>query len=846
MKKLLLLLVSLNYQILFSQTATAPSVGDGTSENPYQISSLENLYWIAESSTRWSYHYIQTIDIDAASTSGWSGGGWTPIGSSTTQFAATYNGGGYSINGLYINRTIGDYQGLFGSTSGATISNLGMKNVDVTGRYYIGGLVGQSSTTIISNCFSTGSVTGNERVGSLVGFNTNNSTVTNCYSMGSVAGVKAIGGLVGANYNSSTLSSSYSTCNVTSNDRSGGLLGLNYISTVSNCYSKGSVSGDSYVGGLLGSNYNSCTVNNSYSTGSVSANSAVGGLIGYNLNSAVNNSFWNIETSGRNTSAGGTGKTTAEMKSQVTFTDAGWDFSTMWKIRSYKNDGYPYLKWQYPTPDAIAPTAGDGTSGSPYQIAILENLYWIAQNSSRWGYCYIQTANIDASETTGWGIEGWIPIGDNTIQFTGNYNGDGHIIDGLYISRSGIEYQGLFGKTNTATIANLGVTNVNITGYYRAGGVVGSNYNNSTVTNCYSTGNVAGNSVIGGLVGDNSYSATLSKCYSTCSVTGDRMLGGLVGVSIYSASVNNSYSRSGVTGNRYEVGGLIGLIGYSATVSYCYSSESVVSPSFDVGGLVGRNYSCPPVSNSFWDIESSGRTTSAGGTGKTTADMKTQTTFMNAGWDFTNIWEMIGTNYPRLKAIPEAALPVELTTFYASILNNTVALNWETATETNNYGFEIERIHGSKLGNENWEKIGFVVGYGNSNSPRKYSFNDKLKIQGLYTYRLKQIDTYGSYEYSEKIEVQFEIVPTKNFLLQNYPNPFNPSTNIQYSIINRQFVSLKIFNVLGIEIESLVNEDKNIGTYEVTWNAANFPSGYYYYKLQAGNFIDTKKMLLLK
>ncbi len=191
-------------------------------------------------------------------------------------------------------------------------------------------------------------------------------------------------------------------------------------------------------------------------------------------------------------------------------------------------------------------------------------------------------------------------------------------------------------------------------------------------------------------------------------------------------------------------------------------------------------------------------------------------------------------------------LPVELTTFSASILNNTVALNWETATETNNYGFEIERIHGSKLGNENWEKIGFVVGYGNSNSPRKYSFNDKLKIQGLYTYRLKQIDTYGSYEYSEKIEVQFEIVPTKNFLLQNYPNPFNPSTNIQYSIINRQFVSLKIFNVLGIEIESLVNEDKNIGTYEVTWNAANLPSGYYYYKLQAGNFIDTKKMLLLK
>ncbi len=844
--------------MVFGQTSTAPSAGDGTSGNPYQIASLENLYWVAENSSRWGYYYIQTANIDATPTEGWfsdgSGGfyGWVPIGNSTTPFTATYNGNGNSIDGLYINRTVGDYQGLFGNASGATISNLGVRNVDINGRYYIGGLAGQSSSTNINNCYSTGSVTGIERIGSLVGFNTNSSTVSNSYSTGSVAGIKAIGGLVGANYNLSTLSSSYSTCNITSNDRSGGLLGLNYTSTVINCYSKGNVSGDSYVGGLLGSNYSACTVSNSYSTGSVSANSVVGGLIGYNLNSAVNNSFWNTETSGRNISAGGTGKTTAEMKTQSTFTAAGWDFATIWKMRSYKNDGYPYLRWQYPSPEAIAPSAGDGTSGSPYQISILENLYWVAENSSRWGYYYIQTANIDATETSGWSSEGWIPIGNGTIQFTGNYNGDGHTIDGLYINRSGIEYQGLFGKTNAATITNLGVTNVNITGFYRAGGLVGCNYNNSTVTKCYGTGNVSGNSMIGCLVGQN-LTASVSKCYTTGSVSGVRMLGGLVGLNEAAASVSNSYSRCSVTASMYEVGGLVGFIYNGSTVSNSYSTGSVVSPSFDVGGLVGRNYSCPAVSNGFWDTETSGRTSSAGGTGKTTVLMKTNTTFTNAGWDYTNVWEMIGTNYPRLKDIPETALPVELTSFTANVINNKFRLNWQTETEVNNYGFEIEKHEKANVKSEEWEKVGFVNGHGNSNSPKTYSFTDKDILSGTYFYRLKQIDTDGKFEYSKEVEVTINNVPTKFELKQNYPNPFNPVTSIQYAVDSKQYVTLKVYDILGRDVATLVNEVKEAGKYELNFDAKQLPSGIYFYKLQAGPstgsgqvYSQTKKMTLLR
>ena len=192
------------------------------------------------------------------------------------------------------------------------------------------------------------------------------------------------------------------------------------------------------------------------------------------------------------------------------------------------------------------------------------------------------------------------------------------------------------------------------------------------------------------------------------------------------------------------------------------------------------------------------------------------------------------------------ALPVELTSFTASVINNDVKLNWSTSTEVNNYGFEIERSQTSNLKSETWEKIGFVEGHGNSNSPKKYSFVDGDVLNGIYAYRLKQIDSDGKFEFSREAVVTIENSPTSFELSQNYPNPFNPSTSIQYSIIGKQFVQLKVYDELGNEVKTLVNEEKNVGTYNVIWNADNLPSGIYYYRLQTDNFNDTKKMLLLK
>jgi len=198
-------------------------------------------------------------------------------------------------------------------------------------------------------------------------------------------------------------------------------------------------------------------------------------------------------------------------------------------------------------------------------------------------------------------------------------------------------------------------------------------------------------------------------------------------------------------------------------------------------------------------------------------------------------------------------LPVELSSFTAKSIGNKVNLNWKTETEVNNYGFDVERktplnplSRGEAEGRGVWEKIGFVNGNGNSNSPKEYSFIDNNTAGGnKYQYRLKQIDNDGRYEYSKIVEVNLG-APKKFELSQNYPNPFNPTTTISYNITEPSIVKLTIYNLLGQEIKTLVNEFKEAGVHTVNFNASELNSGLYIYKLQAGTFTQTRKMTLLK
>ena len=186
-------------------------------------------------------------------------------------------------------------------------------------------------------------------------------------------------------------------------------------------------------------------------------------------------------------------------------------------------------------------------------------------------------------------------------------------------------------------------------------------------------------------------------------------------------------------------------------------------------------------------------------------------------------------------------VPVELTSFTANLLDSRVVLNWSTATEINNSGFQVER----SINNESYEQVAFVPGFGTTTEPKNYSYSDNSVTNGIYYYRLKQIDFDGSFTYSEVVEINIGL-PTEFNLSQNYPNPFNPSTTINFSVPKSEFVTLKLYDVLGNEIETLVNDQKPAGNYEVAFNASNLPSGVYYYQLKAGNSIETKKMVLMK
>jgi len=192
----------------------------------------------------------------------------------------------------------------------------------------------------------------------------------------------------------------------------------------------------------------------------------------------------------------------------------------------------------------------------------------------------------------------------------------------------------------------------------------------------------------------------------------------------------------------------------------------------------------------------------------------------------------------------EEPLPVELTSFTVVAKHNNVTLNWQTATEINNYGFDVERCALSTE-RQAWNKIGFVSGNGNSSSDKKYSFTDKNISGGSkFNYRLKQIDNDGTFEYSDIVEV--EVVPQQFELSQNYPNPFNPSTTINFSLPKQTHLKINIYNMLGELVKTVSDGLYEAGFYNIFFNASELSSGTYIYRLESDSFVETKKMLMIK
>ncbi len=190
-------------------------------------------------------------------------------------------------------------------------------------------------------------------------------------------------------------------------------------------------------------------------------------------------------------------------------------------------------------------------------------------------------------------------------------------------------------------------------------------------------------------------------------------------------------------------------------------------------------------------------------------------------------------------------LPVELSSFNAVQIGSDVLLKWRTETEINNFGFDVERAININGSARYWTKIGFVAGNGNSNSPKDYSFTDNPATGNKPYYRLKQIDSDGKIEYSNVINIDLEI-PDQYRLHQNYPNPFNPATSITYSLPSDGMVSLKIYDMLGGEVITLINENQKAGVYAIPFNGRDLSSGIYICKISADKFISSIKMILMK
>jgi len=295
------------------------------------------------------------------------------------------------------------------------------------------------------------------------------------------------------------------------------------------------------------------------------------------------------------------------------------------------------LKWQIWV--GVKYSGGSGEPNDPYRIATPEDLNDIGNHKNDWSRQFILVNDINLAEFAGTQFN---IIANGTTKFTGVFDGNDHRIWNFTWNSTGRDGIGLFGYMGSGSqIKNLGMENVNVqagNGWYVSGLAA---RNEGTITNCCSTGEVSGRMYVSGLVGFD-YGAIVSCC-STGSVSGNYSVGGLAGGN--SGTITSCYSTCSVTGE-YFVGGLVG--DHVGVVTSCYSTGSILGTGGQVGGLVGRNYGT--VRASFWDTQSSGQSTSAGGTPKTTAEMKTKTTFTDAGWDFVNIWDICeGTNYPRLR-----------------------------------------------------------------------------------------------------------------------------------------------------------------------------------------------------
>ena len=629
--------------------------------------------------------------------------------------AGDFAGDGHTISNLNIDVDIVSQVGLFGYlASGARITQLEVENVNITGGSHVGALAGCIQWATVSNCCSTGSVTGRdqwwyESVGGLVGWSRgyivdshslasvtasretgglvgcNTHTVMNCYSSGNVTGRDSVGGLVGYSY-CATLRDSHSSSSVNGLGYSiGGLVGWQYMGELSNSYATGNVNGSMcmYVGGLVGQALAGIVVGSWYD-GNATGGSYVGGLVGFHAEGNINACFSSGSVNGTSSVGGlvGLNKQYEYLLREGTVENSHYNYDeVLINGRKIVTVGalfdQDFEEWFtngmfLDVDERLSNADGYYLIGS---VSDFRELLAFGQNSS---LKFRLTDDLDLIGESNF----YVPY------LAGDFAGDGHTISNLNIDVDIVSQVGLFGYlASGARITQLEVENVNITGHDLVGSLVGQTYMGN-VTDCYGIGEVTGTSLVGGLIGQNVLT-TVSECHFSGCVTGYSSVGGLVGEN-RGGNVSSSYASGSATGN-LVVGGLMGKHG--GTVSNCYAAVTVTRPSgvqrhfggfvgimqgtamncYSIGSVRYANAADPTdagfagsvisgdygMMGTFWDIETSGQTSTAGGaTGKTTIEMQDIATF--SSWSIVAVtnsstrdpscyWNIVdGETYPFL------------------------------------------------------------------------------------------------------------------------------------------------------------------------------------------------------
>jgi len=628
----------------------------------------------------------------------------------------------------------------FGSTIDNSSSSVNVQMIGgASSHQQAGGLISRLINSSVDRCFSTGKVEGvGSWFGGLVGLVTESSTISNSYATGDVIGNSNIGGLIGE-FDNSSLANCYSVGRVTG-DGAGGLVGLQYESTATNCYWnietsaqitsalgepkntlqmitsttfiewpfssiwtiyegstypflqwQGSPGSFNYPPTYIPPSKLTATPHNGYISLTWQAPSFEG-VTGYYI--YRDGSYLNQTSTLSYDDGGLTNYITYNY--QITAIYSGSESSPSNNASTFAHSGF---------------SGGDGSEGNPYLISNAGELFTVRLYLDA---NFKQIANIDLGVYPWNYNEGWQPIGKIGLPFTGAYNGDGNTIYYLTINRPYEQAVGLFGSinngavlenvilesstiagefyvgtiagdvNNSSTIRNVVSNNSSISGNSHVGGITGGNFYNVTITKSHSTGSISAiTDLIGGISGLNYDNSNINTCYSSMSITSARnFVGGISGSNEILSSISNSYFIGNISGNEY-VGGIVG-INDSSTVKTSYSMGYIAGSSY-TGGLVGESIRNGTVTSSYWNTETSGQGSSAGGEGRTSSEMIYPYSNTYLGWDFNYIWAndadyTINNGYPYLRML-DVTLPTVTTSAAESITLNSAIVRGNVTTD---------------------------------------------------------------------------------------------------------------------------------------------------------------------